>query len=225
MPTPSTVIFDLDGTLVDTAPDLAGSVNVLLKRIGREPIDSAHIRPIISGGGRAMMARGLEMTGGPVTEAELDDLFEQFIEHYAAHISAKSRPFPGVITALEQLRARGARLAVCTNKRVSLAGKLLDELDMSRHFDFLAGGDSFPGIMKPDGRHVLSTIEKLGGDPAKAVMVGDSQADIGAAQAAKVPVVAVSFGYSDPPVETFNPDRLIDDFDELLPVMTELLGG
>jgi phosphoglycolate phosphatase len=219
-----TVVFDLDGTLVDTAPDLIETLNVVLAREGLPGVPFARARNLIGGGARVMIERGLQAEGRSCTPAEIDRLFRQFRQYYSAHIADRSRPFPGLETALESLAADGARFAVCTNKLEVLSVQLLDALDLSRHFVAVCGQDTF-GVQKPDPQMLLKTIRRAGGDPERAVMVGDSANDINAARAANVPIVAVDFGYTEIPVTEFNPDRVISCFDELPGAVRDLVSA
>jgi phosphoglycolate phosphatase len=219
-----TVVFDLDGTLVDTAPDLMRCANYALDLAGVPPVDDAALRPIISHGARAMIERGLSVHGATRTQGEIDRLFKRFIDHYVATISKESRPFPGLLDVLDELEAKGARLAVCTNKLAGMSQRLLDDLDMKHRFRFIAGRDTFPHF-KPHPAHLLRTIEQAGGRADRAIMVGDSDVDLATARAAKVPLIAVSFGYSDPPVATLGPDVLIDHYDAFPAALQKLLAG
>lgn len=209
-----TLVFDLDGTLVDTAPDLAASTSHVLARYGLPAVDASEIREFVGHGALAMIRGALFAHGRTLDDDTLMDLFEVFITHYAANIAVSSRPYPGVIPALEMFAASGARLAVCTNKIEAHARLLLDELDMTRHFSAITGRDSL-GASKPDPRHLTGTIALARGEAARAVMIGDSETDIATAKAARIPVVAVDFGYSVDPVATFTPDAIISHYDEL----------
>ncbi len=222
MPAPI-VVFDLDGTLVDTAPDLVDTLNRMLAREGLEPVPFETARAMIGGGARPMLERGLATRGAPLAPGELDRLFEQFIAHYAGHIADRSRPFPGVEAALDRLAAEGCILAVCTNKLEWLSRWLLDALALSGRFAAICGQDTF-SVKKPDPDILRKTILRAGGNPRRALMVGDSAIDIALARAAGVPVIAVDFGYTDVPVSALKPDRIIGHFD-LLPAATrELLS-
>ena len=209
-----TIVFDLDGTLVDTAPDLIGSLNVLFAREGLAPITLNEGRGLIGGGVRLLIERGLALHGRTFTAAEIDLLFADYITHYAEHIADNSRPFPGVEAALDVLAAHGSRLAVCTNKLAWLAVRLLDRLGLSQRFVAICGRDSF-AIEKPHPEILRRTIVAAGGELADSIMVGDSATDIATARAAGVPVVAVDFGYTDVPVTQLEPDRIISHFDAL----------
>lgn len=218
----ATIAFDLDGTLVDTAPDLIGTLNVLLREEGLPdlPIDEA--RPFIGRGAKWLMERGFQAAGATLEEARAPALFDRFIDHYLDHIADESRPFPGCEAALEELRAAGAKLCVCTNKRTDLSVALLDALGMTRLFDAVVGADAAPAI-KPDPRHLTTAIAAAGGVMQKAVMVGDAATDAGAARAAGAPLVLVSFGYTEIPAAEMNPDRLIHHYDELADACAGLL--
>jgi len=216
-----TVVFDLDGTLVDTAPDLIDALNVVFVRQGLTPVNYAAGRSLIGGGARRMLENALKLESRPFSAGAVDRMFDEFIAYYADHIADRSRPFPGLDTALDRLAGEGCRLAVCTNKLEGLSRRLLDALDLSRRFAAVCGQDTF-GIQKPDPAILSRTIEAAGGDPGRAVMVGDSGIDIATARAAGVPVVAVDFGYSETPVADLGPDRLIGHFDELAVAVLEL---
>ncbi|MFN3522665.1 MAG: phosphoglycolate phosphatase [Phenylobacterium sp.] len=216
------IAFDLDGTLVDTAPDLIGTLNVLLAAEGLPPLPVLEARPFIGYGARRLLERGFEAAGAHLAPERLDVLFERFIEHYNANIAAESRPFPGVIEALDTLKGAGARLVVCTNKRTDLSTNLLDALDMSRRFEAIVGADAAPA-RKPDPRHLTTAIAAAGGALPRAVMVGDAATDAGAARAAGAGLVLVSFGYTDIPAEELGADVLIHHFDDLAEACARLL--
>ena len=209
-----TVVFDLDGTLVDTAPDLIETLNVVFTRDGLPPLDYAAARDMIGGGARRMIESALKLQGRGLTEGVVDRLFADFIVHYGAHIAERSQPFPGLDAALDRLAERGCRFAVCTNKLEDLSRLLLEALGLSPRFAAICGQDTF-GMQKPDPEILRRTIQAAGGALQRAVMVGDSGTDIATARAAGVPVVAVDFGYSEAPIRDLRPDRLISHFDEL----------
>jgi phosphoglycolate phosphatase len=208
------IVFDLDGTLVDTAPDLIETLNVVFAREGLPPVPYDQARTLIGGGAKVMIARGLEAEGRKVVPTQQDKLFADFIDHYAAHIADRSQPFPGLEDALDRLAAEGFRLAVCTNKLEALSVKLLDALQLSRRFAAICGQDTF-GIQKPDPEMLRRTIAAAGGTIDTAIMVGDSETDIRTARAAGIPVIAVDFGYTPRPVAEFRPDRIISHFNHL----------
>lgn len=219
----ATVVFDLDGTLVDTAPDLINAVNRALDGAGYAVVPPEAVRPFIAFGGRRMLEESVRVAGLNPEADEIEILFERFMAHYEVDIAVESRPFPGLIEALDQLAARGARMGVCTNKREGLSRTLLAELDMERYFGAIVGRDTLP-VCKPHPGHVTGTVARAGGELARAVMVGDSSTDIRAAQAAGVPVIAVGFGYPDRPVETLGADALIEDYGALMGELASLLG-
>jgi phosphoglycolate phosphatase len=210
----ATIAFDLDGTLVDTAPDLVGTLNLLLAQEGLTPLALAEARPMIGRGARALIQRGFDAAGAYLTDANLTRLFDRFIDHYRAHIADESRPFPGCVSALEDLKSAGAKLAVCTNKRTDLSMELIGALGLTDRFDAIVGPD-LAGAQKPDPRHLRAAVERAGGDIRYAVMVGDASTDADAARAAGTPLVLVSFGYTETPVRDLAPDILIDHFSEL----------
>jgi phosphoglycolate phosphatase len=218
-----TIVFDLDGTLVDTAPDLVDTLNVVFAGEGLPPVPFAVARNLIGGGARRMIERGLGAEGRSCSPSEIDRLFGQFIDHYAAHIADRSRPFPALEAALDSLAADGARFAVCTNKLESLSVKLLEALGLAWRFQAICGQDTF-GVQKPDPEILRQTIGRAGGSPQAAVMVGDSANDIDTARATGVPVVAVDFGYTEIPVARLGPDRVISHFAELPEVVRGLFG-
>jgi phosphoglycolate phosphatase len=216
------VVFDLDGTLVDTAPDLVDTLNAILARERIPPVAYDQARLLVGNGMRPMLERALDEQGRALPAAEIDVLFADFLTHYAAHIADRSRPFPGVEAALDRLAQNDVLLAVCTNKFEGLSLRLLDALGLTRRFAAICGQDTF-GVKKPDPEVFRRTVAAAGGSMAAALMVGDSVTDIRTAQAAQVPVVAVDFGYTDRHVSTFAPDRVIAHFDELPAAVTELL--
>ena len=216
-----TVVFDLDGTLVDTAPDLIETLNVVFGREGLPPVDYATARDMIGGGARRMIESGLQYGGRPLSGETVDRMFADFIAYYASHIADHSQPFPGLDAALDQLAGRGCRLAVCTNKLEGLSRLLLDALGLTRRFEAICGQDTF-GIQKPNPEILRRTIELAGGDARRAIMVGDSGTDIATARAAGIPIVAVDFGYSETPIKDLRPDRLIGHFDQLATAVLEL---
>ena len=218
----ATIAFDLDGTLVDTAPDLVASLNLILGEEGLPPLPFDDVRKMVGRGAKALLERGFAAAGAPLDADKTQALFERFIALYLGRIAHESAPFPGVVETLVALRTAGARLAVCTNKLTHLSVALLDALDLTRYFDAVVGADSAPAA-KPDPRHVLATIAAVGGDPARAVMVGDSINDVLSAQAAGVPALLVSFGYTEAPVETLGGDLLIDSFLEVQDACIALL--
>jgi phosphoglycolate phosphatase len=217
-----TIVFDLDGTLVDTAPDLIDTLNVVLAREGLPAVAFESARRMIGGGSKGMLERALRGDGRACSTAEFERLYAGYIEHYAAHIADRSRPFPQLQSALDSLAAAGHRLAVCTNKLEWLAKRLLEILDLDGRFAAICGQDTF-GVQKPDPRILRQTVLRAGGDPADAIMVGDSSTDVHAARAAAMPVIAVDFGYTEVPIASLRPDWIISSFEDLPPAIDKLL--
>jgi phosphoglycolate phosphatase len=209
-----TIVFDLDGTLIDTAPDLIDTLNLILAREGLPAMPFEAARRLIGCGSRGMLERALVEEGRPATKAEMDRLFAAYIEHYAARIADRSRPFPRLEATLDRLSADGHRLAVCTNKLEWLSRLLLTTLKLTPYFAAICGQDTF-GVMKPHPEILRQTILRAGGEPADAIMIGDSGTDVRTARAAQVPVIAVDFGYSEVPIATLQPDRIISSYGEL----------
>jgi len=217
-----TIVFDLDGTLIDTAPDLVDTLNVVFQREGWPPVPYETARNQIGGGARTMIARGVAAEGVTVAPAKIEQLFADFIAHYSEHIADRSRPFPGLTDALDNLASRGCRLAVCTNKLERLSVLLLKQLKLADRFAAICGQDTF-GMQKPDPEVLRRTIAVAGGDLNDAIMIGDSATDIRTARAAGIPVIAVDFGYSDRPVSEFDPDRVISHFAQLQSAVAAIL--
>jgi phosphoglycolate phosphatase len=215
----ATIIFDLDGTLVDTAPDLIATLNVILGAEGLPAVPDDEARGLIGHGARRMLERGLAIAGR--TAGDMDRLYRNFIACYENHLADRSRPFPGVEAALDTLAERGCTFAVCTNKLESLSVRLLTSLGLAGRFVAICGQDTF-GVPKPNPQALLRTLRRAGGSLDSAVMVGDSVIDIATAKAALMPVVAVDFGYTDVPVKDLGPDKVISHY-EHLPDAVEML--
>ena len=207
------LVFDLDGTLVDTAPDLIGALNatLALEKIAPVPLEKA--RDLVGAGVRALLERGLALSNSTVSESRFEELFHAFFAYYAEHIADTSRPYPGLLDELAHLKAEGWRFAVCTNKLEALSVKLVDTLGLAHWFAANCGGDSF-AFRKPDPRHLTETIRLAGGADI-AIMVGDSQTDVDTARNAGIPVIGVPFGYTPVPMVDLKPDVLIQHFSEL----------
>lgn len=219
-----TIVFDLDGTLVETAPDLVATTNAVLARYDITPVDRAFLATAVGRGARAMISRVLDHQSVAYDEAGLETLYQDFIAHYAENIAVHSQPFPNLLATLDTLAARGFVFAVCTNKLEALSRRLLDALEMTARFAAIAGPDTV-GASKPDPAHLLGAIRLAGGTPERAVMVGDSAPDIDAAKAAGIPSIAVTFGYTPVPARDLGADRLIDDFSELADAVDALIGS
>ena len=222
MTSPRIVAFDLDGTLVDTAPDLIAALNHVLARDGIAPLPLASARNMIGAGARKLIERGLEVAGRDVSVDELNRMMRDFIDYYAAHIADASRPFEGLEDALDELGGRGYRFAVCTNKLEWLSKLLLDRLGLSSRFAAICGADTF-GVAKPDPAILQQTLARAGGHTSGAIMVGDAGPDVGVARRAGVPVIGVSFGYTDVPIAELKPDRLIGHMSELPAAVESLM--
>jgi phosphoglycolate phosphatase len=209
-----TIVFDLDGTLVDTAPDLINALNFVLDREGLPPVPLHLARTMIGAGARKLIERGLELEGRAASVEDITRLTGDFIDYYAAHIADASRPFDGLERALDDLSARGYRFAVCTNKLEWLSRRLLDQLGLSSRFAAICGADTF-GVSKPDPAILRQTLARAGGQLSAAIMVGDAGPDIGVARRAGIPVIGVEFGYTEVPIADLKPDRLIGHMREL----------
>lgn len=212
--------FDLDGTLLDTSGDLTAAVNHALVSAGRATLTVDQVKPMIGGGSRHMLAQGMAATGG-CTEAELDLLQARLLAYYEANIAVHTRPYPGCLAALDAIVARGARIAVMTNKLERLALRVLDALALIDRFACVVGGDTLgPGNAKPSPAPIRAMVERAGG--GRAAFVGDSIYDVQAGQRAGLPVVACSFGFLMQPVAELGADAIIDHYDELLPTLERL---
>ncbi|PPD44817.1 MAG: phosphoglycolate phosphatase [Methylocystis sp.] len=208
------LVLDLDGTLADTARDLIATLNVLLLREGLPTVAPAAARSLVGAGARALVERGYALNGAPLAPERIEPLVQDFLAHYEAHIADESELFPGALAALDRFAGAGFKLAVCTNKPERMARLLLDKLGAADRFAAICGRGTFP-MHKPDPRTFDLTVEAAGGDPRRALMVGDSKTDIDTAKAAGAPVVAVDFGYTEVHVSELGPDRVISHFDEL----------
>ncbi len=217
-----TIVFDLDGTLVDTAPDLINALNFVLDREGLPPVPLHSARNMIGAGARRLIERGLELDSRSLGLKDVTRLTRDFIDYYAAHIADVSRPFEGLEDALDDLSARGYRFAVCTNKLEWLSKLLLDRLGLSSRFSAICGADTF-GVSKPDPAILRQTIARAGGEVSSAIMVGDAGPDIGVARRAGVPVIGVEFGYTEVPIADLKPDRLINHMRELPAAVESLM--
>lgn len=209
-----TLVLDLDGTLADTNRDLVPVLNRSTAAEGLEPVAIEEVGHVVGHGARVMIARAFHLRGVDLSPEVQERVFERFLVDYEKNLAVETVLFAGVREALDALEDHGWRLAVCTNKMQHFAVKLLDELGIGSRFAAISGGDTFH-FRKPDPRHLTETIAMAGGDPMRAIMVGDSATDIATARAASIPVIAVDFGYSERPVAEYEPDRLISSFSEL----------
>ncbi|MNK58774.1 Phosphoglycolate phosphatase [compost metagenome] len=219
----ATIAFDLDGTLVESAPDLIGAVNAILVSEGYRPLPYDQGRPYVSRGARWLLQWGLEIAGEPEPAARTAALFGRFLDYYRAHIADETQAFPGVTAALGTLKAAGATLVVCTNKPTDLSRSLLTKLDMSGLFAGVVGIDAVTAP-KPNPAHLVEAVQAVGGDLARTVMVGDADTDASAARGAGTPLILVDFGYTDIPATQLAPDVLLHHFDDLAAACAALLG-
>lgn len=229
----SALLFDLDGTLVHSLPDMAGALNSLLADLELPALAYEEIRLMIGDGIPALVSRALAASGKAADHRpeELDPkaldreaINRDFRRHYRARLTRETRPYPGVVETLERLRAAGWRMAVCTNKAELPARQILEELELTAYFEGLAGGDTY-ARSKPAAEPLLGLVGDLGHAAEHAVMVGDSPADVGAARNAGMPVVAVSYGYRKVTAAELGADALIDRFDELPAALGGLMNG
>lgn len=207
----ATFVFDLDGTLVDTAPDLVGALNVVLALEDAPPVTTDELRHMVGHGARALIQRGLQSRGRAVSEARFEDLVRAFLGHYELHIADESGLYPDVEAVLDELAGAGHRLAVCTNKPEKLSLLLLEKLGLLPRFAAVCGADTFP-VRKPDPAHLTGTIERAGGYAGYAVMIGDSRTDRETARNAGIPCILLDYGYSDVPAAELDPEALISHF-------------
>lgn len=217
---PSAILFDLDGTVADTALDLSATLNYILKQNGRAEIENNLIRNMVGQGAKALILKGFGHTGDAPTDEQLEILFNQYLDYYLSHISDKTEIFPGAVDLFDKLKSQNIKIAICTNKNIELTHALLDDLDIKHYFDAISCGDSFD-FKKPDPRHLNETCHLMDADPAKAIMVGDSISDIAAGNSANMITVGVTFGYTETPVTALEPDIVIDHFDQFIEAVND----
>lgn len=217
-----TLLFDLDGTLADTAPDLCTTLNVVLAAEGRAAVPESSVKTLIGGGAAEMVRRALEQTGGPVAPDRFEQLWRHFLAHYEVHSTDRSVPWPGLVEELDRATAAGVRLGVCTNKIGRLTTRVLDGLGLARYFPVVVAGDTL-AVQKPHPEPLREAVRRLAGDPRRTIMVGDSIADTTAAAAAGMPSICVTFGYSGRPCGEIGASRLIGHFSELPAAVASLL--
>lgn len=220
----ATVVFDLDGTLVDSAPDLVRALNQTLDLEGLPRVKLETMRTMVGQGARVLIERAAALHGVTYATPRLDQLTQEFVGFYAADIARESAPFPGVVEALEALSSMGATLSVCTNKRTALSVQLLDALGLAHHFAAIVGADAVTD-RKPHPDHFRAAVERSGGRVGRSLMVGDTVADVASARAAGAPVAVVAFGYSDVSVEKLGADVLLHRFSELTPACRHFLAA
>jgi len=230
MPQLQAVVFDLDGTLIDSAPDITVAINRLLDRYGRPHISVAQVRGMVGDGAPVLLRRVFAASGAPLDPEEAPEIYATFLDFYESQSASPDSIFPGVLETLDILLARGLLLGLCTNKPERVTIEVLDQLDLARFFRAVAGGDTLP-VRKPDGGHVSWVVERLGAAPGTAVMVGDNHNDVAAARGAGIPVIACSYGYPHVPVAEMGADAIIDHFSDLPAVLDTIklrsapLGG
>lgn len=216
------IVFDLDGTLIDTAPDLLHSLNHVLVEEGLAEVDKAKLRKFVGFGGRVMIENAYADANEYLAEDTLDRLVKEFVAHYADNMPGQSKPFSGLENCLSLLEDAGCHFAICTNKTEMLSHKLIDALGMTHQFKANCGQDSF-SVRKPHPDHLLKTIELAGGMPKNAIMVGDTPTDFSTAKAANIPLIAVDFGYCDEDVARYEPNIVLSHYDDLKVQMVEAL--
>lgn len=216
------LLFDLDGTLADTAADLCETMNVILALHGRDRVPADRVRHLVGGGARLLMERGFTETGEPASEELIDQSFHEFLDYYGHHIADHTRLFPGVHDLLIRLQAADVGLAVCTNKVEHLSHQLLDILGLAKFFPVVIGGDTLP-VKKPDPEHLFEAVRRLGTLPSEAIMVGDSETDTAAAQNAAIPCICVSFGYRRVSLDELGADLVIDHYRDFPGALSKLL--
>ena len=216
------LIFDLDGTLVDTAPDLMAATNHIMALEGRPAVSELQIRQFVGHGAMDLIKRGLAATGTVPDEARLKILHRQFLDYYGKNIATHSKLFDGLMPLLDQAAARGLKMGVCTNKVEGLSSKLLEEIGIAKYFTAVVGGDTLP-IMKPNPEPYFEVARRLRVDASRSLMFGDSETDILTAQNTGVPVIAVTFGYTPQPVQTYNPTHVISHYDQAWPIISQYL--
>jgi phosphoglycolate phosphatase len=219
-----TIAFDLDGTLVDSAPDLLKTLNLVLGESGLGPIAAGDARGMFGSGARALIERGLAHHGIQPEASRLERMQSRFLDYYADHLADHTLPYPGATEVLQHFAARNARLIVVTNKFERFSVKLLAALGLHEYFHVVAGPDTF-NVRKPDPDHLLRAVEKAGGHAASTVMIGDSPVDVATARAADVPVIAVSYGYRSIGAEELGADKLIDRLEEVPAAVEQLLAA
>jgi phosphoglycolate phosphatase len=218
----ATIVFDLDGTLVDTAPDLVRALNETLDLEGLPRVQLHTVRKMVGRGSRALIERAAGLSSVQFSADRLDQLTKAFIDYYRADIARESTPFPGAASALDSLAAAGAKLAVCTNKRTDLSHQLLEALGLASRFSAIVGADAVPQS-KPHPDHYRAAVERAGGMVRRSVMVGDTAADVAAAKSAGAPVALVRFGYAEEAVEKLGADAVLDRFSDLFATCRQFL--
>lgn len=215
------LLFDLDGTLVHSAPDLAASLNRRLEALGRPTLDLEAVTNMVGNGFQKLLERALLATGGPLPEAEFAAVNAAGLADYFENATAQTRPYPGVAETLKALKEAGYRMAVCTNKPVAPSQRILEELGLNGFFEALAGGDSY-AVRKPDPGHIQALLKEMGATTHEAIMIGDSSNDLLAARGAGLPVVLLTYGYCPEGAANLHPDALAETFGELPAILRRL---
>lgn len=219
------VIFDLDGTLADTSADLIAAANACFAARGQgAPLDPLADAATAFAGGRAMLRLGMERLGQGWSEADVDRDYPVLLEAYGGAIDVHTRLYPGAMAAVERLWGAGHKVGICTNKPAGLAETLMTRLGVRDRFAALVGADTLP-VRKPDPAPLFETIARVGGDPARAVLIGDTVTDRETARAAGIPSVLVTFGPTGRAVAELAPEALLDHYDGLDAVLSGLHPG
>jgi len=214
------LVFDLDGTLVDSVPDLRAALNQMLRERGHRSLSSAQVKLMVGDGVLPLVARALAASGADPSEARA--ALPRFLEIYEANAAQLTRPYPGVPETLTALRRRGYRAAICTNKPQRATIAVLQGVGLLQLFDGIAGGDHF-AVRKPDPGHLLGLISELGANPAASAMIGDNENDAAAARIAAVPFVLMRYGYARVDPDSLAAEAFLDRFSEL-PAALDRLG-
>jgi len=216
------LIFDLDGTLVETAPDILNALNAVLVEEGRRPADIGDLRHLVGHGARLMMGEAFARTGARPSPERTEALIDRFVIHYRDHLADESLPYPGVHETLASFKRDGARMGVLTNKPEELAVPLLKALDLTQYFEAIHGAGRY-SYVKPDPRVLHHVLDELGADKAHAVMIGDSATDVATAHAAGIPVIVLTYGYTPIPPRELGADAVIDAFSALPAALSKLV--
>lgn len=212
------VIFDLDGTLIDTIPDLLFLLNGLLSQMNRPLLKKEDMKYLIGHGSHYLIEQMCKRTGAQFSEEEIKDVFNRWIKIYSDSPMDLTRPFDGVPETLQRLKDAGCKLSLCTNKPPAPTKYILDKLDLRKYFDVVLDADSLP-IRKPNPEPLWEAVKRMGGDISDALMVGDSEPDLQAANAANIPVVLMSYGYAQTPYEDLKAMGVLPSFDKLADIV------
>lgn len=221
---PRAVVFDLDGTLVDSAPDIAAALAATLQDEGLAGFDVDRVKTMIGGGSRKLIERALRALGDSTPAARVDRLTDAFERHYLNEPCRATRLYPGALDLLAALAARDVGLGLCTNKPAEITDRILSALRLKGSFGaVVAGSEAMP--KKPDPAMLLAVLARLAAAPGESVMIGDSAADVGSARAAGCPVVLVSFGYGGGNLVSAGPDAWVDNLAEIVPALARISAG